>query len=197
MRKIIHAGSLIILACFLFGLLSGCVTSPHDVHDRMTDRILDSIEDGRYTAAAQEALVYLADFPEDIEFLSLLLHSYILNEDLEEAAETAGKLAVVDEDNSLQWNKLYCRLLADSGQTQSAIHSYERLLEDNPDDKEISFSLMTLFIDSDMYQDALDIATGLYMQNVKDKDVIEKIIEIGEGGNYDWVDSYKAVLNYL
>ena len=37
MRKIIHAGSLIILVCFLFGLLSGCVTSSHDVRDHMTD----------------------------------------------------------------------------------------------------------------------------------------------------------------
>ena len=149
------------------------------------------------TLQQHRKLSFIWRLSEDIEFLSLLLHSYILNEDIEEAAGTARKLAVVDEDNSLQWNILYCRLLADSGQTQSAIRSYERLLEDNPDDKEISFSLMTLYIDSDMYQDALDIATGLYIQDVKDKEVLEKIIEIGEGGNYDWVDSYKAVLNYL
>jgi len=196
MRKNLQASLIVLIFCILI-CCTGCYSLSEQKESALEGVVIDSIGEKDYERGISEALLYLEDNGDDSTVLQLLLNLYILNEDINGAAEVAQKLSTISDETSPSWSILYGQLLIDSQESERALSLYEHLYDEDPLEKDYVFPLIDLYIDNGEYQIAYDIALELYHHNVEDADVIGKIIEIGEVGGFDWVESYRSILEYL
>jgi tetratricopeptide (TPR) repeat protein len=180
--------------CLLF---TSCLSSSQEGGKAVQLEIGQFITNNDYDSAIGLAQEYISNHPNDISALSLLLQCYILDEQYERGAAIERRLISLDSPNRYEHSKRYAQLLVGAGQKSLALEIYHTLLAENPLDKESAFPLIMLYLEQEKYEKALEIALILYNSDVSDREVVEKIILIGEGGPYDWVDSYYSILGYL